>query len=185
MNDIFLFWHYCLCIFFVFFLRFYLFIHDRHREREKGRDTGRGRSRIHAGSPTRDLIPGLQDHAPCQQQALNRWATQGSLLLLFLNFFNTFVDNLCLLNGTLIHLLFIFILFLSYLYTHCGAWTHNLEIKSHMLLPNEPTRFTFNVITEKFKFKYYIIFALFFSSFCVFSLSSFLPFKDYLTFFIS
>ncbi|XP_048961711.1 transmembrane protein 222 isoform X1 [Canis lupus baileyi] len=30
---------------------------------ERGRDTGRGRSRLHAGSPTRDSIPGLQDRA--------------------------------------------------------------------------------------------------------------------------
>ena len=35
--------------------------HERHRER--GRDIGRGRSRLHAGSPMWDLIPGLQDHA--------------------------------------------------------------------------------------------------------------------------
>ena len=28
----------------------------------RGRDTGRGRSRLHAGSPTWDSIPGLQDH---------------------------------------------------------------------------------------------------------------------------
>ncbi|KAM8954898.1 5'(3')-deoxyribonucleotidase, mitochondrial isoform 4-T4 [Lycaon pictus] len=34
----------------------------RERERERGRDTGRGRSRLHAGSPTWDSIPGLQDH---------------------------------------------------------------------------------------------------------------------------
>ena len=45
---------------YVIFLRFYLFIHERHRER--GRDTGRGRSRLHAGNPTRNLNPGLQDH---------------------------------------------------------------------------------------------------------------------------
>ena len=38
-----------------------LFIHERHTER--GRDTGRERSRLHAGSPMWDLIPGLQDHA--------------------------------------------------------------------------------------------------------------------------
>ena len=31
------------------FLRFYLFIHERHTER--GRDIGRGRSRLHEGSP--------------------------------------------------------------------------------------------------------------------------------------
>ena len=43
------------------------------------RDTGRGRSRPHAGSPTRDLIPGPQDHSLGRREALNRWATQGSL----------------------------------------------------------------------------------------------------------
>ena len=49
-----------------FFLRFYLFIHERHRER--GRDTGRGRSRLHAGSLTWDSILGLQDHTlGCRQ----------------------------------------------------------------------------------------------------------------------
>ena len=36
---------------------------ERQTERERGRDTGRGRSRPHAGSPTWDSIPGLQDHA--------------------------------------------------------------------------------------------------------------------------
>ena len=47
-------------------------------KRERGKDTGRGRSRLHARSPTRDSIPGLQDHALGQRQALNRWAIQGS-----------------------------------------------------------------------------------------------------------
>uniref|UniRef100_A0A8C0MV96 Serine/threonine-protein kinase OSR1 n=1 Tax=Canis lupus familiaris TaxID=9615 RepID=A0A8C0MV96_CANLF len=56
--------------FFFFFLRFYLFIHERHRER--GRDIGRERSRIHAGSPMWNSIPGLQDHALSQRQTLNR-----------------------------------------------------------------------------------------------------------------
>ena len=32
---------------------------EREREREVGRDIGRGRSRLHAGSPTQDLVPGL------------------------------------------------------------------------------------------------------------------------------
>ena len=36
---------------------------------ERGRDTGRGRSRLHAGSPMRDSIPGPQDHALGQRQA--------------------------------------------------------------------------------------------------------------------
>ena len=46
-----------------------LFIYDRHRKR--GRDTGRGRGRLHAGSPTRDSVLGLQDHALGQRQVLN------------------------------------------------------------------------------------------------------------------
>ena len=53
-----------------FFLKkdfIYLFMRDTQR----GRDTGRGRSRLHAGSPTRDSIPGLQDHALGPRQALN------------------------------------------------------------------------------------------------------------------
>ena len=40
----------------------YLFMTDTQRGRERGRDTSRGRSRLHAGSPMWDLIPGLQDH---------------------------------------------------------------------------------------------------------------------------
>ena len=44
---------------------------EREREREIGRDTGRGRSRLHAGSPTWDLVLGLQDHTLGQRQALN------------------------------------------------------------------------------------------------------------------
>ena len=47
-----------------------LFIYDRP-QRERGRDTGGGRSRLHARSPTRDSILGLQDHALGQRQALN------------------------------------------------------------------------------------------------------------------
>ena len=35
-------------LFFIIFLRFYIFIHERHRKR--GRDTGRGRSRLHEGN---------------------------------------------------------------------------------------------------------------------------------------
>ena len=53
---------------FFFFKDFiYLFM----RERERGGDTGRGRSRLHAGSPTWDSIPGLQDHALEPTAALN------------------------------------------------------------------------------------------------------------------
>ena len=57
-----------------FFLKIYLFMRDT----ERGKDTGRGRSRLHAGSPMRDLILSLQDHVLGRRQALNRWATQGS-----------------------------------------------------------------------------------------------------------
>ena len=55
-----------------FFFKIYLFIHEGHRDRERGRDMGRGRSRLHAGSPTRDSTPGLQDHTPGVKVALNR-----------------------------------------------------------------------------------------------------------------
>ena len=41
---------------------------ESEREREREADTGRGRSRLHAGSPTWDLIPGLQDHTPGPRQ---------------------------------------------------------------------------------------------------------------------
>ena len=41
----------------------YLFMRDRERKRMRGRGTGWGKSRLHAGSPMWDLIPGLQDQA--------------------------------------------------------------------------------------------------------------------------
>ena len=63
---------------FFFFKDFiYLFMKDTHRE--KGTETGRGRNRIHAGSLTWDLIPGLQDHTlGCRkhQSAEPPWAAQ-------------------------------------------------------------------------------------------------------------
>ena len=54
----------------LYFLKI-LFMYERHRERDTGRDTGRGRSRLHVGSPTWDLIPGLRGHALGHRQALN------------------------------------------------------------------------------------------------------------------
>ena len=47
------------------------------RQRERGRDIGRGRgrSRLHAGSLMWDSIPGLQDHTPGLQAALNHCTT--------------------------------------------------------------------------------------------------------------
>ena len=48
---------------------------QRHRQREKQAPC--------TGSPTWDLIPGLQDHALGQRQAPNRCITQGSLFCFF------------------------------------------------------------------------------------------------------
>ena len=57
----------------IFFKKYfiYLFMRDTERERETETETGRGRSRLHAGSPTWDSIPGLQDHALGQRQVPN------------------------------------------------------------------------------------------------------------------
>ena len=44
----------------------------RERERERGSDPGRGRSRLHAGSPTWDAIPGPRGHTLSQGQMLDR-----------------------------------------------------------------------------------------------------------------
>ena len=49
----------------------------RDTERERGRDLGRERSRLHAGGPMWNSIPGLQDHALGWRQTLNHWATPG------------------------------------------------------------------------------------------------------------
>ena len=49
------------------------------RERERQRHRQREKQAPCTGSLTWDLIPGLQDRAPGQRQALNRCATQGSL----------------------------------------------------------------------------------------------------------
>ena len=64
-------------MFWNFFLRFRLFIHERHR------DTGRGRSRLHAGRLIWDSILGLQDHAVGCREALNRWATWAAVFDFF------------------------------------------------------------------------------------------------------
>ena len=68
-------WEICFCLIYFgldwfSFLRFYLFIHERHTQR--GRDISRGRSRLPEGSPMWDSIPGLQDHALGRRQVLNR-----------------------------------------------------------------------------------------------------------------
>ena len=55
----------------------------RDTERERGRDPGRGRSRLHAGSPTWDSIPGPWGHDLRQRPMLNSSATQVSPLFFF------------------------------------------------------------------------------------------------------
>ena len=42
------------------------------RHRERGSDTGRERSRLPAGNPMLDSIPGPQDHALSRRLELNR-----------------------------------------------------------------------------------------------------------------
>ena len=58
------------------------------REREKQRHRQREKQAPCTGSPTWDSIPSLQDRALSQRQALNRCATQGSPLSLFLYLMN-------------------------------------------------------------------------------------------------
>ena len=53
-------------VYIIFFSKDFIYLFMRHTER--GRDTDRGRSRLHAGSLTRDSIPGLQDHALSQSR---------------------------------------------------------------------------------------------------------------------
>ena len=47
---------------FINFLRFCLFIHERHNER--GKDTGRGRSRLQKQKPGEGLDPGTPESGP-------------------------------------------------------------------------------------------------------------------------
>ena len=68
------------------FLKDFIYSWETERERERCRDTGRRRSRLHAGNPTWDSILSLQDHALGSRQVLNRWATLGSPVFLFLNY---------------------------------------------------------------------------------------------------
>ena len=51
---------------------------ERERERDRERERQREKQAPCTGSPTWDLIPGLQDCTLGQRQALNRCATQGS-----------------------------------------------------------------------------------------------------------
>ena len=53
-----------------FFFKDFIYLFMRDTERERGRDTGRERSRLPAGSPMRDSMPGLWDHALSRRQVL-------------------------------------------------------------------------------------------------------------------
>ena len=55
----------------VFILFFEDFIYLFMRDTERGRDTVRGRSRLSAGGPMQDLIPGPRDHDLSPRQMLN------------------------------------------------------------------------------------------------------------------
>ena len=57
-----------------------MIVTEREREAETQAEEGQAPC---TGSPMWDSIPGLQDCAPGQRQALNRCATQGSLEQLF------------------------------------------------------------------------------------------------------
>ena len=64
-NEFYLLTTYCFTTFLpypIFFFKDFIYPFMRDTQRERGRDTGRGRSRLHAGSPTWELILGLQDH---------------------------------------------------------------------------------------------------------------------------
>ena len=52
---------------------------QREKERERGRDTGRGRSRLPAGGPTQDSIPGPQGHDLIPRQTLHPLSPPGTL----------------------------------------------------------------------------------------------------------
>ena len=54
------------------FFKDFIYLFMRDRETERGTDVGRGRSRLHAGSPTWDSVPGLQDQALGRRQVLIR-----------------------------------------------------------------------------------------------------------------
>ena len=60
----------CTELYISYYILFYFkyFIYLFMRDTERSRDTGRGRSRLHAGSPVWDSIPGLQDHAEGRPQ---------------------------------------------------------------------------------------------------------------------
>ena len=77
------------------------------RERERQRHRQREKQAPCTGSPTWDSIPGLQDRALGQRQALNRCATQGSLnsILFYSNLFDSFWFDLILFDSNRIDLI--------------------------------------------------------------------------------
>ena len=81
-----------------FFFKIYLFMIVTERERGMQRHRQREKQVPCTGSPMWDSIPGLQDRALGQRQALNRCATQGSLnsILFYSKLFDSFWFDLIL-----------------------------------------------------------------------------------------
>ena len=71
----------------LFFLRFYVFIHESHRERQRHRQREKQAPRR---EPSVGLIPGLQDQAP-GPVALNHGATQAAVSFFFFIFYLLFL----------------------------------------------------------------------------------------------
>ena len=68
-----------------------LFIYSWEKPRKRHKDIGRGRSRLPAGSPMGNSIPGPRDHDLGQRQMLNHWATQVPLVILISNLKNLYL----------------------------------------------------------------------------------------------
>ena len=66
-----------------FFLRFYLFIHERQRDRERQRHRQREKQTL-CREPDVGLNPGSPGSCPRPKAALNHWATQGCPAILLL-----------------------------------------------------------------------------------------------------
>ena len=71
-------------LWFFYYYYYFLFIYDSHTQRDRQRHRQREKQAPCTGSPTWDLIPGLQDRALGQRQVPNRCATQGSRGLMVL-----------------------------------------------------------------------------------------------------